>query len=174
VGDRKAVVILEPDALSLDCLYEDSVDLLSEAVTILKSKSEIAVYIDAGHFNWIDSTEMATRLTNANVENADGFALNVSNFYTTAENVEYGEAISALIGDKHFVIDTSRNGNGSNGEWCNPSGMSLGQNPTTDTGYELVDAFLWVKPPGQSDGTCNGGPSAGTWWAEYALDLVRN
>lgn len=174
VGDRKAVVILEPDALALDCLYEDSVDLLSEAVTILKSKPEIAVYIDAGHFNWVDSTEMATRLTNANVENADGFALNVSNFYTTAENVEYGEEISTLIGDKHFVIDTSRNGNGSNGEWCNPSGMRLGQNPTTDTGYELVDALFWVKPPGQSDGTCNGGPSAGTWWVEYALDLVRN
>lgn len=174
VGDRAAVVILEPDALPLDCLYEDSVDLLSDAVTLLKSKPGMVVYIDAGHPNWIDSTEMATRLTNANVAEADGFSLNVSNFYTTSENVEYGEAISRLIGDKHFIIDTSRNGNGWNGEWCNPSGMSLGQTPTTDTGYERVDAFLWVKPPGESDGNCNGGPSAGTWWLDYALGLVRN
>ena len=40
-------------------------------------------------------------------------------------------------------------------------------------GHPLADAFLWVKTPGESDGTCNGGPRAGEWWADYALELSR-
>lgn len=174
VGDRDAVVILEPDALALDCLYQSSVDLIAEAVEILKSKPGISVYIDSGHTNWVPSDEMAERLKNANIASADGFALNVSNFYTAEENEEYGEEISALVGDKHFIIDTSRSGNGSNGEWCNPEGRKIGAAPTTNTGNSLVDAYFWIKPPGESDGNCNGGPSAGTWWTDYALGLVRN
>ena len=162
IGSRKAVVIVEPDALALDCMFANSVELIADAVDILESKLEIYVYLDSGHPNWTSSTEMARRLTLANVEKADGFALNVSNFYTTAENIEYGKKISALVGGKHFIIDTSRNGSGWDGEWCNPSGMTLGQNPSTNTGEELVDAYLWVKPPGESDGNCNGGPNAGS------------
>jgi endoglucanase len=75
-------------------------------------------------------------------------------------------------GGKHMVIDTSRNGNGSNGQWCNPTGMALGNIPTTSTDQSLVDAYLWIKAPGESDGTCNGGPAAGSWWLEYALNLA--
>jgi len=37
-----------------------------------------------------------------------------------------------------------------------------------------VDAFLWIKIPGESDGTCQGCPPAGTWWPAYALGLARN
>ena len=50
----------------------------------------------------------------------------------------------------------------------------LGRDPTTDTGQGLVDAFLWVKEPGTSDGTCRGGPAAGQWRPQYALELARN
>ena len=85
-----------------------------------------------------------------------------------------GQRISALVGGKHFIIDTSRNGVGGNGEWCTTRGRALGALPTTRTGNVLVDAFLWVKQPGESDGTCNGGPKAGRWWPEYALELARN
>ncbi|MGW5026607.1 glycoside hydrolase family 6 protein, partial [Streptomyces albidoflavus] len=46
--------------------------------------------------------------------------------------------------------------------------------PTTRTGDPLLDAYLWIKRPGESDGSCRGGPSAGTWWPEYALGLARN
>ena len=83
-------------------------------------------------------------------------------------------AITQFIAADNFVIDTSRNGNGSNGEWCNPRGRAIGSRPTTATGNNLVDAYLWIKVPGESDGYCNGGPSAGTFWPEYALELVRN
>ena len=34
-------------------------------------------------------------------------------------------------------------------------------------------ALLWIKQPGESDGTCNGGPNAGQWWADYALGLAQ-
>jgi cellulase/cellobiase CelA1 len=34
-------------------------------------------------------------------------------------------------------------------------------------------AFLWIKTPGESDGSCGGGPQAGKWWADYALELSR-
>ena len=42
-----------------------------------------------------------------------------------------------------------------------------------NTGHPLVDAFLWIKQHGESDGTCQGGPRAGSWWTEIALELSR-
>lgn len=44
--------------------------------------------------------------------------------------------------------------------------------PTTATGNRLVDAYLWIKAPGESDGSCNGAPAAGIWMPEYALGLA--
>ncbi|MGE0796347.1 MAG: glycoside hydrolase family 6 protein, partial [Acidimicrobiia bacterium] len=76
----------------------------------------------------------------------------------------------------HFVVDTSRNGAGptDDRQWCNPPGRALGSVPEVAPGVSpLVDAFLWVKTPGRSDGTCNGGPKAGDWWPEYLADLAR-
>lgn len=98
----------------------------------------------------------------------------------------------------HFVVDTSRNGQGpwtppagvypDPQDWCNPPDRGLGLRPTTDTGSHLADAFLWVKISGESDGQCtrgltgNGGvdpewgivdPAAGDWFPQQALELVR-
>lgn len=178
IGDRKAVVVLEPDALSLmDCLSttqkQERLALIKDVVNALGSHPRVSVYIDAGHSGWIPPAEMAGRLKNAGVTKARGFSLNVSNFGRTSSNVAYGRDISSRIGGKHFVIDTSRNGNGSNGEWCNPDGRALGERPSAAAGRSELDAYFWIKPPGESDGTCNGGPSAGSWWADYALGLAR-
>jgi endoglucanase len=99
----------------------------------------------------------------------------------------------------HFVIDTSRNGQGpwqppagvypDAQDWCNPPNRGLGLRPTADTDSPLVDAYLWVKIPGESDGECTRGlgptgtvdpewgivdPGAGQWFPEMALDLVHN
>lgn len=180
IGTRRAVVVLEPDGLAaLDCLTPAQrlarQQMFLEAVGILKAQPGVAVYLDAGNANWQPATVMATRLQAAGIAKADGFALNVSNFHTNRDNIAFGEQLSKLIGDKHFVIDTSRNGLGgtTDYEWCNPSGRALGHPPTASTGHALVDAFLWIKRPGESDGTCNGGPSAGGWWADYALGLAQ-
>jgi endoglucanase len=180
IGSRRAVVVLEPDALAgMDCLSaadrQRRTSLLAQAINILKSNPLTFVYLDAGHARWIGANEMATRLIASNVAKADGFSLNVSNYVWNNENVNYGVALSGLIGGKHFVIDTSRNGQGptANSEWCNPGGRGLGVKPTASTGHPLVDALLWIKRPGESDGSCGGGPSAGAWWAEYALGLAQ-
>jgi cellulose 1,4-beta-cellobiosidase len=56
-----------------------------------------------------------------------------------------------------FVIDTGRNGvvdmreNCAN--WCNIRGAGAGLIPTTNTANTtLIDAYFWLKPPGESDG----------------------
>ena len=178
LAGRTAVVILEPDAVAgASCLSATAQDerfaLLRDAVQTLKAENAI-VYVDAGHAGWLTPATAADRLKRAGVDIADGFSLNVSNYVATSTNVAYGQQISARVGGKHYVIDTSRNGVGvTNGEWCNVPGQALGTPPTTKTGNSLVDAYLWVKQPGESDGTCNGGPKAGAWWPEYALDLAR-
>jgi len=174
---RQAVVILEPDALSgIDCLspalQQERLVLLAEAVTVLKAQKAM-VYIDAGNARWRSAEQMATRLRQVNIAAADGFSLNVSNYLPDSVNIAYGERLSRLLGGKHFIVDTSRNGLGTANDWCNPRGQALGVAPTTNTGHPLVDAFLWVKQPGESDGTCAGGPNAGSWWTEIALELSR-
>jgi endoglucanase len=179
LGGSKAVIVLEPDALaSTDCLSNqqksERFSMLSSAVTTLKNAGA-RVYLDAGHPNWISADDMANRLNQAGIAQADGFALNVSNFYGTSENINYGSQVSAKVGSKHFVIDTSRNGLGATGDsqWCNPEGRALGTRNTLSTGNTLVDGYLWLKNPGESDGNCNGGPSAGSWWPDYALELAK-
>lgn len=180
IRNRPVVVILEPDAAAAgDCLplrlRDERFVLLRDATDVLK-KAGATVYIDGGHAAWRSPPEMADRLRKAGIDMADGFALNVANFQPTSSSIAYGNALSRLVSGKHYVIDTSRNGRGAVGarNWCNPSGQAIGPFPTANTGAPLADAFLWVKVPGQSDGTCNGGPRAGQWWPDYALGLGRN
>jgi endoglucanase len=186
IGDRAATVILEPDAvlhLVDGCtppeLHEERYALLSEAVDRLGSLKNTKVYLDAGNAGWGNPDQIPDPLKRAGVDRADGFSVNVSNFYSTDDSIAYGKRLSAKIGDKPFVIDTSRNGNGPYTEgdeserWCNPPGRALGEPPTTKTADPLVDAYLWIKRPGESDGECKGGPKAGQWWPTYALKLAQ-
>jgi endoglucanase len=180
VGDRRAAVILEPDALAeLDCLSADQragyVSLLSDAIGVLGAHPGVALYVDAGNPAWQPADEMARRLAAVGAQRARGFALNVSNFQTTASSIAYGKQIAAQLGGRRFVIDTSRNGNGPapGGSWCNPPDRALGPRPTARTDDPAADAYLWIKSPGESDGTCNGGPDAGVWWPDYALGLAQ-
>ncbi len=177
IRGRQAIVILEPDALpGMDCLAPaqraERIALMREAVQVLKAQKAL-VYIDAGHSQWHSAEAMATRLRQVDIAQADGFSLNVSNYQATAANIAYGERLSKLVDGKHYIIDTSRNGMGNATAWCNPRGQALGVAPTTNTGHPLVDAFLWIKQPGESDGTCQGGPQAGSWWNEIAVELSR-
>lgn len=128
-------------------------------------------------------------------DESDDPALNTSGI-----NLRYANMLGAVEPAAHFVIDTSRNGMGpwqppagvypDAQDWCNPPDRGLGLRPTADTGSEMVDAYLWVKIPGESDGECTRGlgpagttidpvwglinPAAGRWFPEMALDLVRN
>ena len=139
VGDGRAVVILEPDALAHliagDCLSgaqaQERYALLQEAISTLRAKPRTAVYLDAGNPSWItDTAAVATALQRAGAREAIGFALNVANFNTTDITVSYGRVLASALGEARFIIDTSRNGRGPypdpqvNGapSWCNPRG----------------------------------------------------
>ncbi|WP_086566047.1 glycoside hydrolase family 6 protein [Streptomyces alboverticillatus] len=189
IGEHRAWVVLEPDAIAqwATCLPQEAkqerLELLAHAVRAFKARRGASVYIDAGNAGWIsDQGLLAEALRRAGVGEADGFALNVSNFHTTQVTRAYGDELSGRLDGAHYIIDTSRNGNGplpppppgsgDDESWCNPPGRALGTPPTTATGDARVDAFVWVKRPGESDGSCRGAPPAGRWWPEYALGLA--
>ena len=127
-------------------------------------------------------------------DDSDDPALNTSGI-----NLRYANMLGSTEPTTHFVIDTSRNGVGpwqppagvypDPQDWCNPPDRGLGLRPTANTVNPLVDAYLWVKIPGESDGECTRGlgptgtvdpewgivdPGAGHWFPEMALDLVHN
>lgn len=183
IAGSGAVVILEPDAVPHElsgcvegALRDERYVLLSDAIDTL-SDAGATVYLDAGNPRFItDVDALAGALQRSGVDRADGFSLNVANFLSTEDNVAFGTQISQRLGGIPFVIDTSRNGANNPppaGDFCNPPDQALGEPPTTDTGYPLVDALLWVKRPGESDGECRGGPPAGQWWPDYALGLAE-
>lgn len=118
----------------------------------------------------------------------------------TRSDAWYDANVGTVAPDQlpHFVLDTSRNGRGSwtppagtawpdPMTWCNPPDRGLGLRPTSRTGNELADAFLWIKIPGESDGQCDRGtgtgldpargntadPAAGAWFPAQAVELVQ-
>lgn len=185
VGSTGALVVLEPEALTRiieGCTRPEHraerYRLLAEAVGRLKRNPRTKVYLDAGPGRIKDPADLAGPLREAGLARADGFALNVAGFLPDAAVRAYGAKVSRAAGGAHFVVDTGRNGagplpGGQGDAGCNPPGRALGTPPTDRTGDRLVDAYLWIKRPGESDGPCRGGPRAGTWWPDYALGLAR-
>jgi endoglucanase len=178
IAGRRAIVVVEPDAIAgLDCLNATDratrLGLLADATRVLAASANTVVYLDGGHDAWQPVATMASRLAQAGIADAQGFALNVSNFRAQAGLVAYGQQLAAAIGVAHFVVDTSRNGLGPSpdGQWCNPPGRALGAKPGTPADHRL-DWNLWIKRPGESDGGCNGGPAAGVYWPSYADGLA--
>ena len=114
---------------------------------------------------------------------------------TSGVDSRYAAILGGVEASTHFVIDTSRNGLGpwdhegrygdTHEDWCNPPDRGLGTRPDTTTGTPLVDAYLWIKVPGESDGKCYRGtagpldpergmedPAAGQWFVEQARELI--
>jgi len=180
IGVLDSAVIIEPNVLPQYGTQYASV--ICDSIDCLRASGHTRIYLDAGHPAWRQPADMTDILNTAGIENADGFAINVGNFQSTADCIAYGEDISARIGGKPYVIDTSRNGLGPPNDdcICNPPGRGLGFNPQWDPdrgNCQRLDAYLWVKRPGESDGNgagCNGGPLHGQWWDEYAVALVNN
>ncbi len=142
-----------------------------------------------------------------------GFVTNVSNFNTLAggdgkrlepsdpcpDELTYVQKLSASLAEvqiegKGFLVDTGRNGRGGIrskwAAWCNVKGAGLGERPRSSPAPG-VDAYYWVKPPGESDGSsdpsapgydpqCSANdsaadaPHAGEWFASYFVELAQN
>ncbi len=117
---------------------------------------------------------------------------------TSGINLRYANMLGTTEPTARFVVDTSRNGLGpwqftpgtytDAQDWCNPPGRGLGARPLAQPlpGNPLVDAYLWVKIPGESDGQCTRGaagptdpewglidPAAGEWFPQQALQLAQ-
>lgn len=169
------VAVVEPDALAsaVECdRREERVRLIKDAVTRLVAAG-VATYVDGGHSHWVEPEQLASLLRRAGIGKARGFATNVSNYQTDADEQAYAEQLSGLLDGAHYLIDTGRNGNGSTEDWCNPTGRAYGTDPAPapEGAPEHLDAYLWVKPPGESDGECGGGPAAGRFWPQRALEM---
>ncbi|GAA3782205.1 glycoside hydrolase family 6 protein [Streptomyces coacervatus] len=185
LGSGEVVVVLEPDSIAQsDCLSDraraDRFASLARAGRVLKAANPKArVYYDAGHSGWKPAAQQAALLKQAGAASAvssDGIFSNVSNFQATSDEIAYDRQVLAALGGPASlgaVIDTSRNGNGApaDGEWCDPAGRRIGRAPTLGTGQARIDAYLWVKLPGESDG-CKG--TAGTFSPSYAFDLASS
>jgi endoglucanase len=169
-----ALVVLEPDALPFvgQCSDEGDREQMLAKATRRFAKAGAWVYIDAGHDGWQSATEMAQRLKDADVADARGFSLNVANYRPTGVEQSYATQILAALKQlgvtgKHYVVDTSRNGGSAAkhavvGEVCNQTWARIGATPKLLL-QGAYDGRLWVKHPGESDGTCNGGPASGQW-----------
>jgi endoglucanase len=184
IGGNEVVIAFEPDSLGLiECLAPSlrapRLRALAYGVKALSKLPNATVYVEAGAPDWQSVPTMARKLRAVGVSRVRGFMLNVTHHVTTANNIRYGAKLSRALGGKHFIINTSHNGNGplySNGHtiWCNPPNAAAGPLPTTNTAHPKVDAYMWVERPGFSNGACNGGPAqVGAWWEKRALQMVE-
>ncbi|PSL52476.1 endoglucanase [Saccharothrix carnea] len=180
LGGRPATIVLEPDVLPLmtscqssDQQSETRASMAYAGKKLKSGSSQAKVYFDIGHSAWLSPSEAANRLRAADISNsADGISTNVSNYRATSDEVSFAKAVLGSLGDGRLkaVVDTSRNGNGPAGsEWCDPSGRAIGTPSTTNTGDSKIDAFLWVKLPGESDGCI---APAGQFVPQRAYDLA--
>ncbi|KAI5865268.1 carbohydrate-binding module family 1 [Durotheca rogersii] len=119
---------------------------------------------------------------------------------TNCDEERYVNALGPLLSangwDAHFITDTGRSGKQPTGQlewghWCNVIGTGFGPRPSADTGHELLDAFVWIKPGGECDGTSDTtaarydshcgladalkpAPEAGAWFQAYFEQLYNN
>jgi endoglucanase len=133
-----------------------------------------------GHFDYCPSQYNPTT----------GYGLDYSEAYAATVNASLAGMLNGAVATTHFVLDTSRNGQGvldpskyvappynqpatvigalNAGNWCNARSAGAGARPTADAGTPLVDAYLWVKVPGESDGSCDIAGGARGWdYSQY-------
>jgi cellulose 1,4-beta-cellobiosidase len=182
---------------------------------------QVFTYLDAAHAGWLgwegNRQKIAKIFKDVLTQAGDldmirGFATNVSNYNTVAgsdgkklgpanpcpDESTYVTKLSAAleaegIRGKRFIIDTGRNGKVARatwGSWCNVKGAGIGPRPQASP-LPLVDAYFWVKPPGESDGISDpkaarfdqgcaspdampGAPEAGQWFGAHFLELAKN
>lgn len=184
IGNQPAVVILEPDSIihlgSMDPEYRvERLACLNYAVHVFNERCpNTFVYLDGGDGRWNLPDRIAHWLSRAGIAGARGFAVNVSNYNTFDTLEAFSKQVNAAlagygISDAWWVYDSSRNGNGpdAQGTWCNPAGRKLGKLPE-HADFARLDANLWVKRPGESDGNC--GVGKGTVSGQFVPELAYN
>ncbi|KAH9082808.1 hypothetical protein LEN26_021104 [Aphanomyces euteiches] len=192
VGDNDVIYIVEPDAVGLlaggsSCANSFGYQAnLIQAVSILGKNPRADLYVDIGY--WVlgnqndDKIAKVLAKLDPSGKRLKGISINTSNFRSTAELVRlcnnFVSAAKKTTGlSATCVLDISRNFQGPDpsSQWCNPKGRGIGAPPSVHPeAYPLIDYFLWIKPPGESDGYCNGGPNAGAFFVDGFVELWNN
>jgi hypothetical protein len=187
-GRRPAVYLLELDALgSSSCIKKMGslpnweADLRYE-MNAMEALPHTVVYVEAGYSDSNSPAYTAKILNAIGISKIRGFFTNDTHENWTIDEVRWAQKISKLTHGAHFIVNTAENGNGpkanrnkvkfGNDDLCNPPGRALGPMDTANTGFAGSDAFLWTHPPGNSSGSCSGGPASGTFWAARAVGLA--
>jgi endoglucanase len=197
VGNARVIIAFEPDSIgTISCLAKSRrkarLKLLRYGVDVLSTMPNATIYLEGTASDWKSPSYTAKTLKRIGISKVRGFMVNVTHFDWTINNIRYGNKVSKKLGGKPFVVSTSYNGRGpvhyktsKHGRrinvFCNVRYRGLGPAPTTNTGFNKVDAFLWLNRPGISGaGSCNGAPKNGAWWparglmfAKYATGYIR-
>ncbi|CEG46937.1 glycoside hydrolase family 6 protein [Plasmopara halstedii] len=193
IEKRKVLYVLEPDAIGLLASNECAVKFgyeknLITAIKLLSKNPNAEIYLDVGFWalQRSNTTNIVTKTVKklAKTGRVKGIALNTSNYRATEEIAKLCTAFQTAMGSTnlHCVIDSSRNFqefvNESSSEWCNVRKAGIGAPPTNVTNLDGIDYFLYLKPPGDSDGTCLDesmdalpGPQAGQFFNEHFIKL---
>ena len=177
-------------------VYRDSVAYAISTLSAIPNTYLYLDAAHAGWLGWPDNQNKIATIFKEVLDAAGGtdtirgFATNVANYTVLHEvpelhdyefnpchdetiyTTQLGQTFAAAgITNRAFLIDTSRNGLGGLrakwGSWCNVDGAGLGERPRADPAAGL-DAYFWVKPPGESDGTTD--PSSPRFDASCASD----
>lgn len=109
---------------------------------------------------WIDWNQFNDELTYAQAFRQRaiqaGFSSTIGMLIDTSRNGWGGAARPtgpSTAADLNTRIDASRvDRRIHKGNWCNPSGAGLGERPRAAPAAG-IDAYVWIKPPGESDGS---------------------
>jgi cellulose 1,4-beta-cellobiosidase len=213
-----ATNLSDPACAAAESTYRDSVAYAIK--TLAASNVSLYLDVGhSGWLGWTENQTKSAQVFKQVLDAAGGpslirgFASNVANYSVLHETKElfdyqgnpchdelsYAAALQrayAAAGITHtaWLIDTSRNGRGGIrhqwGYWCNNKGAGIGERPKADPAPG-IDAYYWVKPPGESDGTSDPtavrfdafcgmedaakpAPEAGEWFPSYVIDAAKN
>ncbi|MGB0096339.1 MAG: glycoside hydrolase family 6 protein [Solirubrobacteraceae bacterium] len=183
-----AVLLLELDAIgSSACMAHNGAlgrwesDIRYE-INQVSSLPHTVVYVEGGSSDANGVRYTARALNVVGIRKIRGFFTNDTHNQWTINEIHWAQAISRRTGGAHIIVNTATNGRGpllnpnpatqGNEDLCNAPGRGIGPRPTVHTGCRNVDGFLWTGPPGNSSGSCRGGPAAGTFWLARALALA--
>ncbi|KAF1316331.1 Endoglucanase a, partial [Globisporangium splendens] len=195
INDRKVLYVLEPDAIGLlakegGCgVQAGHQENLQIAIAMLSANPNAEIYLDVGYWS-LQHPESTTRVSQivkglTIFGRVKGITLNASNYRSNAEISQLCATFQQAIGSDEYrcIVDTSRNFNApTTTEWCNTRSAGIGHPPTSKTGFSNLDYFMWIKPPGESDGKCDAeshtadalpGPAPGQFFDE-SFQLLWN
>lgn len=189
-GHRPAVYLLELDAIgSSGCMQRTGAlkywegDIRYE-IDKMSALPHTVVYVEGGYSDSNSPAYTARALNAVGIGKIRGFFTNDTHINWTINEVRWAQKVSRMTHGAHFIVNTAQNGNGPKRnpnpvrqgieDLCNPPGRALGPRDTTHTGFAYADAFLWTAIPGNSSGSCNGGPPAGTFFPARAIDLAAH